>query len=469
MDDYETILRRLAIRDDRYLASLLAPNPDQPCPSGLDQRTHALARVGALIALDATPPSYMEAVESARAAGASPAEIVGVLIAVVPDGRRRASGLRRTETRSRARLRRRRGARGARARLSEGPRAPPLELAHAVTRADRARLHDAGVETAEVKSPRRASSSPPRVRGSALMQLARPTRAARLALLVICAGCVLTWCAAASADLADETALAESYAPVVRLVEQPEECGPGEPYDPARRRRALRRPDRRAPRAVEPHRPRQDRPGGRTISSTATSTTSTSPAIALNPGCDYERWARRLTEGSSPTVYAHVAPRAGDPGQAGAAVLVLLPVQRLQQHPRGRLGDDPARLRRAGRARGAAGDDRSKVGYSSHEGAERADVGRRQARDRRRHASGRLPGGRLAREQVHARRSTSAARRRGRRLRRHARAARRAHARREDDPERPKPRRRRRSRGSRSRAAGASCRRRSSTARPGRT
>jgi len=84
MDDYETILRRLAIRDDRYIASLLAPNPDKPCPSGLDQRTHALARIGALIALDATPPSYMEAVESARAAGASPAEIVGVLIAVVP-------------------------------------------------------------------------------------------------------------------------------------------------------------------------------------------------------------------------------------------------------------------------------------------------------------------------------------------------------------------------------------------------
>jgi hypothetical protein len=36
----------------------------------------------------------------------------------------------------------------------------------------------------------------------------------------------------ASADLADETALAEKYAPVVRLVEQKEECGPGEPYEP---------------------------------------------------------------------------------------------------------------------------------------------------------------------------------------------------------------------------------------------
>ena len=36
----------------------------------------------------------------------------------------------------------------------------------------------------------------------------------------------------ASADLADETALAERYAPVVRLVEQAQECGYGESYSP---------------------------------------------------------------------------------------------------------------------------------------------------------------------------------------------------------------------------------------------
>ena len=36
----------------------------------------------------------------------------------------------------------------------------------------------------------------------------------------------------ASADLADETALAERYAPVVRLVEQAQECGYGRSYSP---------------------------------------------------------------------------------------------------------------------------------------------------------------------------------------------------------------------------------------------
>ena len=45
--------------------------------------------------------------------------------------------------------------------------------------------------------------------------------------------------------------------------------------------------------------------------------------------------------------------RPGPPGQARAAVLVLLRLQRLQQPARGRLGDDPARLRRRRRARGA--------------------------------------------------------------------------------------------------------------------
>src|SRR6185312_3786209 len=36
----------------------------------------------------------------------------------------------------------------------------------------------------------------------------------------------------ADAELADEQALGERFAPVVRLVEQAEECGPGEPFQP---------------------------------------------------------------------------------------------------------------------------------------------------------------------------------------------------------------------------------------------
>jgi hypothetical protein len=56
--------------------------------------------------------------------------------------------------------------------------------------------------------------------------------ALRPGLTVLVALAALLAAPAARADLADETALAERFAPVVRLVEQQEECGPGEPYEP---------------------------------------------------------------------------------------------------------------------------------------------------------------------------------------------------------------------------------------------
>ena len=93
------------------------------------------------------------------------------------------------------------------------------------------------------------------------------------------------------------------------------------------------------------------------------------PGDALDPGCDYKRWAKRLTEGHEPVVYAHVVAEDEPARQGLAPVLVLLSLQRLQQHARGRLGDDPAALRRDGRTRGARPDP-VEVGYSSHEGAD---------------------------------------------------------------------------------------------------
>ena len=50
----------------------------------LDQKTHALVRLGASLAIDAAPSSYQSNVELALAAGASIDEIVGTLIAVAP-------------------------------------------------------------------------------------------------------------------------------------------------------------------------------------------------------------------------------------------------------------------------------------------------------------------------------------------------------------------------------------------------
>ena len=113
------------------------------------------------------------------------------------------------------------------------------------------------------------------------------------------------------------------------------------------------------------------------------------PGNALEPGCTYELWARRLTQGDDPAS----TPTCHRPGarEARAAVLVLLRLQRLQQHARGRLGDGPARLRRrrrGGGARRATGGGRVQLARGRREGS----VGRRQARDRRRDPPRRLPG-----------------------------------------------------------------------------
>ena len=39
------------------------------------------------------------------------------------------------------------------------------------------------------------------------------------------------------------------------------------------------------------------------------------PGNALDPGCDFERWNRRLTQSGDPTVYAHVATDPRHPGR----------------------------------------------------------------------------------------------------------------------------------------------------------
>ena len=137
-------------------------------------------------------------------------------------------------------------------------------------------------------------------------------RLRRLLLPVAALVVALTFPAGALADLTDETALAEKFAPVVRLVEQEEECGPGEPYEPTNVEVlfdeptvALRGPwnptdlvkiGPLATDLVNRYEYHLDFPGN-----------------ALDPGCDYERWARRLTAGHEPMVYAHVIGEAGYP------------------------------------------------------------------------------------------------------------------------------------------------------------
>jgi hypothetical protein len=196
---------------------------------------------------------------------------------------------------------------------------------------------------------------------------ARPALVALLALLALLAP------SRAAGALADEQALAERFAPVVQLVEQTEECGPGEPYEPLdvellfdESTVALRGPWK-ATDLVE-------------IGPTAADLADLYeyhldfPGDALDPGCDYERWARRLSEGEAPAVYAHVATERDRPGKLALQYWLFYAFNDFNNLHEGdwemiQLVFD------AEDEREALAEDPVEIGYSSHEGAERADWG----------------------------------------------------------------------------------------------
>ena len=84
MADHEDLLIRLAIRDGATVDPLVADDARNAAASHLDAKTHALARVAALVAIDAATPSYLDPVDDARDAGATDDEIVGTLVALLP-------------------------------------------------------------------------------------------------------------------------------------------------------------------------------------------------------------------------------------------------------------------------------------------------------------------------------------------------------------------------------------------------
>jgi alkylhydroperoxidase/carboxymuconolactone decarboxylase family protein YurZ len=82
MDDYTDRLRKLALGDEALVAAVLAGEPNRET-SGLEHKTHALVRLSTTFAVDAGQASYQRAVDRALAAGATPDEIAGTLLAVV--------------------------------------------------------------------------------------------------------------------------------------------------------------------------------------------------------------------------------------------------------------------------------------------------------------------------------------------------------------------------------------------------
>ena len=77
-------LSGLSRGDHDLLTTGLELRAEWQARSGLDPRSYALVKLAALIALDAPPASYVWQVANALDAGATPADLVGVLIAVTP-------------------------------------------------------------------------------------------------------------------------------------------------------------------------------------------------------------------------------------------------------------------------------------------------------------------------------------------------------------------------------------------------
>jgi hypothetical protein len=201
--------------------------------------------------------------------------------------------------------------------------------------------------------------------------LALPVRTATIAALGVGAMLVLT--PVARADDTDEQALAERYAPVVRIVEQQQECGHGEPYRPLDVNLLFEEP------AVALRGP-WNRTDLVKIAPTAKDVAGLYsyhldfPGNALHPGCDYERWDRRLSEGHSPAVYAHVATDPGHPGMLALQYWFFWVFNDFNNLHEGdwemiQLNFNARDARAAFATRPVA------VGYSSHEGAEQADWG----------------------------------------------------------------------------------------------
>jgi 4-carboxymuconolactone decarboxylase len=84
VDNLECILVKLSIGDDAYIEAMLSSQCVSLAGSRLEPKTHSLVRLGALIAVDAASPSYLDAVDAARQAGTSDEELVGCLLALLP-------------------------------------------------------------------------------------------------------------------------------------------------------------------------------------------------------------------------------------------------------------------------------------------------------------------------------------------------------------------------------------------------
>jgi alkylhydroperoxidase/carboxymuconolactone decarboxylase family protein YurZ len=77
-------LTGISAGDLSVLEEVIGLREQHRAATGLDERTFALVKIAALIALDAPPASYAWQIGIAREVGVTPEDILGVLRAVAP-------------------------------------------------------------------------------------------------------------------------------------------------------------------------------------------------------------------------------------------------------------------------------------------------------------------------------------------------------------------------------------------------
>ena len=178
---------------------------------------------------------------------------------------------------------------------------------------------------------------------------------------------------AAAATTSQEAALAERYAPVVRLVADTSSCEPDKPYQPIDVNVLFGEP------TVALTGPWSGdvvkiAPEAKDLGPRLFGYHLDFPGNALHPGCDYRDWEARLTQGKTPTVYAHVATDSEHPGKLSLQYWLFYVFNDWNNLHEGDwemiqlVFDAPT-------AAQALETEPAEVGYSQHEGAERADWG----------------------------------------------------------------------------------------------
>jgi hypothetical protein len=178
----------------------------------------------------------------------------------------------------------------------------------------------------------------------------------------------------AQAGTDPETQLAKKYAPIVRLVQQSQPCGHGEPYDPSNVDIVLGNPEVALRGPWTGSNVVKVAPTAADLSNGLFGYNLDFPGDALSPGCTYEQWAQLISAGSTPTTYSRVVAEPQYPGQLALQYWFFYVFNDYNDKHEG----DWEMIQvdfRASNTKQALATTPTEVGYSQHGGAERAAWG----------------------------------------------------------------------------------------------